>query len=162
VKLIYYIDSLHAKWDSYEIWYSFLKDGLEWRLSPSTLKVYVAAIAAHHDPIEGKSVGKHYLIVRFLRGARRLNPPRPPLVPSWDLSVVLNALQSAPFEPLQSVELEYLSIKMVLLVALASMKRAGDLHIFSVDKACLEFRPDYSQVILRPGDPEAWIYTQGS
>ncbi len=40
---------------------SFLQDGLERRLSPSTLKVYVAAIAAHHDAVDGKSVGKHDL-----------------------------------------------------------------------------------------------------
>ncbi len=58
---------------------SFLQQGLERRLSPSTLKVYVAAIAANHDPVEGKSVGKHDWVVRFLRGARRLNPPNPPL-----------------------------------------------------------------------------------
>ncbi len=50
---------------------------------PSTLKVYVAAIAANHDPVEGKSLGKHDWVVRFLRGARRLNPPRPPSIPSW-------------------------------------------------------------------------------
>ncbi len=47
---------------------SFLQQGLERRLSPSTLKVYVAAIAANHDPVEGKSVGKHDWVVRFLRG----------------------------------------------------------------------------------------------
>ncbi len=129
---------------------SFLQDGLERRLSPSTLKVYVAAIAAYHEAVEGKSLGKHDLIIRFLRGARRLHPPRPPLVPSWDLSVVLNALQRAPFEPLQSVELKFLSLKTALLVALASIKRVGDLHAFSVDEACLEFGPAYSHVILRP------------
>ncbi len=44
-------------------------------VSPSTLKVHAAAIAAYHDRINGKSVGKHDLVVRFLRGARRLNPP---------------------------------------------------------------------------------------
>ncbi len=37
---------------------SFLQDGLERRLSPSTLKVYVAAIAAHHDAVDGKSLGE--------------------------------------------------------------------------------------------------------
>ncbi len=42
----------------------------------------VAAISLHHVPVEGRSVGKHNLIVRFLRGARRLNPPRPPSLPS--------------------------------------------------------------------------------
>ncbi len=48
---------------------SFLKERLERRLSPSTLKVYVAAIAAHHDAVDGRSLGKHDLIVRFLKGA---------------------------------------------------------------------------------------------
>ncbi len=48
---------------------SFLQQGLERRLSPSTLKVYVAAVAANHDPVEGKSVGKHDWVIRFLRGA---------------------------------------------------------------------------------------------
>ncbi len=75
---------------------SFLQQGLERRLSPSTLKVYVAAIAANHDPVEGKSVGNHDWVVRFLRGARRLDPPRPPSIPSWDLSLVLRALQQGP------------------------------------------------------------------
>ncbi len=51
---------------------SFLQERLERRLSPSTLKVYVAAIAAHHDAVDGRSLGKHDLIVRFLKGARRL------------------------------------------------------------------------------------------
>ncbi len=51
---------------------SFLQDGLERRLSPSTFKVYVAANAAHHDAVDGKSVEKHDLVIRFLRVARRL------------------------------------------------------------------------------------------
>ncbi len=87
---------------------SFLQERLERRLSPSTLKVYVAAIAAHHDAVDGRSLGKHDLIVRFL------NPSRPPLVPSWDLSIVLAGLQRGPFEPLDSVELKFLSLKTAL------------------------------------------------
>ncbi len=129
---------------------SFLQQGLERRLSPSTLKVYMAAIAANHDPVEGKSVGKHDWVVRFLRGARRLNPPRPPSIPSWDLSLVLRALQQGPFEPLQTVEPKFLSMKTLLLLALASIKRVGDLHPFSVDDSCLQFGPADSQIILRP------------
>ncbi len=87
----------------------------------------MATISTHHDPVEGKSVGKHNLVVRFLRGARRLNPPRPPSLPSWDLALVLRALITVPFEPLQSVELKFLSMKTLLLMALASIKRVGDL-----------------------------------
>ncbi len=60
---------------------SFLQQGLERRLSPSTLKVYVAAIAANHDPVEGKSVGKHDWVVRFLRGLEGWILHAPPLYP---------------------------------------------------------------------------------
>ncbi len=129
---------------------SFLQEGLECRLSPSTLKVYVAAITAHLDAVDGWSLGKHDLIVRFLRGARRLNPPRPPLVSSWDLSIVLAGLQRGPFEPLDSVELKFLSAKTALLIALTSIKRVGDVQAFSVSEECLVFGPDYSHVVLRP------------
>ncbi|KAI2651800.1 ORF V: Enzymatic polyprotein [Labeo rohita] len=101
---------------------SFLQEKLERRLSPSTLKVYVAAIAVYHDAVDGTSLGKHQLI----------------------------GLREAPFEPLASVELKYLSLKTALLTALASIKRVGDLQAFSVDEACLEFGPGDSHVILRP------------
>ncbi len=79
---------------------SFLQQGLERRLSPSTLKVYVPAIPTHHDAVDDKSVGKHDLVIRFLRGMRRFNPLCPHLVPSWDLPLVLTALKQEPFEPL--------------------------------------------------------------
>ncbi|KAL0199365.1 hypothetical protein M9458_007905, partial [Cirrhinus mrigala] len=127
---------------------SFLQEKLERRLSP--LKVYVAAIAAYHDAVDGASLGKHQLFVRFLRGARRVNPPRLHLVPSWDLSIALLGLREAPFEPLASVELKHLSLKTALLTALASIKRVGDLQAFSVDETGLEFGPGDSHVILRP------------
>ncbi len=108
----------------------------------------VAAIAAHHDAVDGRSLGKHDLIVRFLKGA--MNPSRPPLVPSWDLSIVLAGLQRGPFEPLDSVELKVLSLKTALLTALTSIKRVGDLQAFSVSEECLVFGPVYSHVVLRP------------
>ncbi len=129
---------------------SFLQQGLERRLSPSTLKVHAAATSAYHDHIDGKSIGKHDLVVRFLKGARRLNPPRPPSIPSWDLALVLRALQIAPFEPLQSADLRILSMKTLLLVALASIKRVGDLQAFSVDESCQEFGPGDGHVVLSP------------
>ncbi|KAL0150355.1 hypothetical protein M9458_054357, partial [Cirrhinus mrigala] len=113
---------------------SFLQEKLERRLSPSTLKVYVAAIAAYHDAVDGASLGKHQLIVRFLRGARRVNPPRPHLVPSWDLSVTLQGLREAPFEPLASVELKHLSLKTALLTALASIKRVVNLQALPLEE----------------------------
>ena len=63
---------------------------------------------------------------------------------------MLRALQNAPCEPLQSAELKILSMKTLLLAALASIKRVGDLQAFSVDDSCLEFGPGDAHVVLRP------------
>ncbi len=56
---------------------SFLQELLDKGRSHSTLKVFVEAIAAFHAPIAGQSVGRDNSVVRFLKGARRLNPPLP-------------------------------------------------------------------------------------
>ncbi len=119
---------------------SFLQERLERRLSTSTL----------NDAVDGRSLGKHDLIVRFLKGARRMNPSRAPLVPSWDLSIFLVGLQRGPFELLDSVEQKFLSAKTALLTALTSIKKVGDLQAFSVSEECLVFGPVYSHVVLRP------------
>ncbi len=81
---------------------------------------------------------------------RRLHPPRPPSVPPWDLEVVLRALSQPPFKPLTSVGLKELSLKTTLLLALASAKRIGDLHAFSMDSDCIRFGPGDCSVTLRP------------
>ncbi|KAI2667120.1 DNA replication complex GINS protein PSF3 [Labeo rohita] len=103
--------------------------GLDRHLSASTLRVHVAAISANHDLVGGRSVGKHDLIIRFLRGARRLNPPRPHLIPSWDLAVVL---QDGSFD------------------CVHFHQRVGDLLALSVNSSCLEFGPADSHVVLSP------------
>ena len=77
----------------------FLQEPLDIGRSPSTLKVYVAATAAFAESTLGQAIGRNELIIRFLKGARRMNPPRPPSVPIWDLSLVLEALKAHPFEP---------------------------------------------------------------
>ncbi|XP_067283412.1 uncharacterized protein ighd [Pseudorasbora parva] len=128
---------------------AFLKELLDAGRSPSTLKVYVAAIAANHAQIAGHSLGKNELIVRFLKGARRLNPPCPPSVPIWDLAVVLEAMKGPPFEPLQTATIKLLSLKTAFLLALASVKRVSDLHALSVSPSCLEFGPNNSKVVLK-------------
>ncbi|XDV39230.1 hypothetical protein PO909_008494 [Leuciscus waleckii] len=120
------------------------------RAGPHPRLVYVAAIAAFTKPTLGQSLGRNDLVIRFLRGAKRLNPPRPPSVPILDLSTVLEAMKGAPFKPIQSVDIKHLSFKTVFLLALASVKRIGDLQALSVSATCMEFGPNDSKVILKP------------
>ncbi len=63
---------------------------------------------------------------------------------------MLRALNGPPFEPLQSTDLLSLLLKTALLLALASVKRVGDLQALSTSPGCLEFRVIDSKVVLKP------------
>lgn len=129
---------------------SFLQDLIEKGKAFSTVKVYLAAISACHVGLDGKTVGQHPLVCRFMKGARRKLPTSRPLVPSWDLPTVLAALSCSPFEPLEQAELKMLSLKTVLLLALASAKRIGEIHALSVHRACMQFSPGNTSVSMQP------------
>ncbi|XP_051521761.1 uncharacterized protein LOC127422344 [Myxocyprinus asiaticus] len=53
---------------------TFLRERLDAGLTPSTLKVYVATLSAYHTPEAGSLIGTHELVIKFLWGARHLNP----------------------------------------------------------------------------------------
>ncbi len=85
-----------------------------------------------------------------MHGVKRLSPVRHPSFPSWDLSVVLKGLLEPPFGPLQSAPMRILTLKITLLMALASFKHVGDLQALSVSKSCTEFAPGLVWAFLRP------------
>ena len=82
---------------------SFLQDLIDKRKAFSTVKVYLAAIAACHVGFGKQTASQHPLVCRFMKGARRLLPVSRPLVPPWDLAVVLEGLKGPPFEPLEGL-----------------------------------------------------------
>ncbi len=126
----------------------FLQARFSAGLSHSTLRVYVTAIASYHAPMGGQSVDKDPLIIRFLRGVLRLRPRVRSRVPPWDLAVVLEALCKPPFEPIEQVSERLLTLKTVLLLAISSLKRVGDLQALSV--ASIDFTPGLAKVFLYP------------
>ncbi|CAM4662369.1 unnamed protein product [Leuciscus chuanchicus] len=128
----------------------FLQERFTAGLTPSTLKVYVAAIGAYHIPLGGMSVGKDPLVSRFLRGTWRLRPAVRSRVPPWDLSVALQGLSQAPFEPIEEVPEKFLTLKALFLLAISSLKRIGDLQALSVAPSCLEFAPGMVKAFLHP------------
>ncbi len=118
---------------------SFLQEMLDKQRSSSTIKVYAAAIAAFHAPITRRSVGRDSAVIKFLRGARRMNPPHPRTVHPCNLPALLRDLKGPPFEPLQPTSLRALSLKKYpatsTVVDESSRRPAGPL----INPACLEF-----------------------
>ncbi len=72
-------------------------------------------------------------------------------VPHWDLAVVLEALCRPPFESIEEISERLLTSKTVLLLAIYSLKRVGDLQAFSVSPSYLDFAPDLVKAFLFPG-----------
>ncbi len=97
----------------------------------TTLRVYLAAIAARRE-LDEVPLGRHRMVTAVMRGVRRLRPVCPTAVPSWDLSVVLEGLVTAHFEPLESASMRILTLKVALLLALTSLK--SDLRHFTPAK----------------------------
>ncbi len=95
-------------------------------------------------------LGRPQMVSVFMRGVRCLRPVRPIVVPSWDLSIVLEGLMGAPFETLESAPEWILTIKVTLLLALTSLKRVGDLQALSISERCMDFVPGLVKMTLRP------------
>ena len=55
-------------------------------------------------------------------------------LPKWKLSVVLNELTKAPFEPMKDTDLKHLTLKTAFLLALASGKRRSEIHAWVANK----------------------------
>ncbi len=127
----------------------FLQERLTAGAAATTLRVYIAAITARRE-LDEIPLGRHRMVSIFMRGVRRLRPVRPMAVPSWDLSVVLEGLMTAPFEPLELASERILTLKVTLLLALTSLKRVGDLQALSVSEMCMDFAPGLVKVTLRP------------
>ena len=157
-------DAYDGKWRAFEDWcapsltipfqasivtiLSFLQSLLEKGRAFSTVKVYLAAISACHIGFGGKPVGQHRLVRQFMKGAHNLHPVSKPLVPSWDLALVLDSLSRAPFEPLEGISMKLLSLKTALLLALVTARRVSDVHALSVSPECMRFNGD-ARVVLK-------------
>ena len=96
-------------------------------LSVSAVKGYCLALNSVLA-LKGLDLAASREITTLLRSfARSVNPAE--LRPAaWDVSLVLQSLTGAPYEPLRTCEERFLAQKTLFLLALASAKRIGELH----------------------------------
>ena len=100
---------------------------------PSTIDGYRTAIVdtlgptAHH-------IAHNADLHRLLSSFHRDYPKNSRNLPKWNLSVVLNELTKAPFEPMKDTDLKHLTLKTAFLLALASGKRRSEIHAWVANK----------------------------
>ena len=94
---------------------------------PSTIDGYRTAIVDTLGPT-AQHIAHNADLHRLLSSFHRDRPKSSRNLPKWNLSVVLNELTKAPFEPMKDTDLKHLTLKTAFLLALASGKRRSKIH----------------------------------
>ena len=100
---------------------------------PSTIDGYRTAIIDTLGPT-AQHIAHNADLHRLLSSFHRDRPKSSRNLPKWNLSVVLNELTKAPFEPMKDSDLKHLTLKTAFLLALASGKRRSEIHAWVANK----------------------------
>ena len=100
---------------------------------PSTIDGYRTAIVDTLGPT-AQHIAHNADLHRLLSSFHRDRPKSSRNLPKWNLSVVLNELTKAPFEPMKDTDLKHLTLKTAFLLALASGKRRSEIHAWVANK----------------------------
>ena len=119
----------------------------EKKLRPQTIEGYRSALSMKLDA--DLELGSNKELRRLIQSFYK-SRPKVSHLPTWDLTLVLQALTKAPFEPLSLPEPKFLTWKTVFLIALASGRRQSQIHAFTF-KGCSHSK-GWSKVILK-SDP---------
>ena len=118
------------------------------RLSYSSIKIRVYAIALYHQKFPLKELSSHPWVMEFLKGCKRKCPAKRCTLPQWDLNLVLQAMRRLPFEPLSVDRIQWLTWKAAFLVAITMAKRIGEIQAFSIDQRYISFNRDAQGQVL--------------
>ena len=94
---------------------------------PLTIDGYRTAIVDTLGPT-GHHISQSSDLNRLLSSFHRDRPKSSRNLPKWNLSVVLNKLTKAPFEPMKDTDLKHLTLKTAYFLALASGKHRSKIH----------------------------------
>lgn len=158
-------DKFHT---SVELVLEFLTYLFECGLSYSALNNARSALSVFGLTFDNVPVGKHPLVIRFLKGVYHLRPTVRNNVNIWDVSIVLRLLRR--LSPVADVSVKDLTLKLVMLIALTNATRSQSIHLLKLSnmqkqKDCFRFkifdllkqsRPGYKnpEVILKSFPPD--------
>lgn len=111
---------------------SFLTTLVKKGLSYSSINTHKSALSLIIDIPDNQQ----YIFKRFLKGIYSLHPPKPKYSFTWDTSVVIKYLEN--LYPLETLSLEKLSYKLVMLLALTSAHRLQTLSLIKIDNICIK------------------------
>ena len=122
-------ENLHSLHPSVADVIPFLTALFEKDLSYSSLNTARSALSTIVT-VDGVSIGRHPLVVRFLKGVFNLRPPVSRHKEVWDVSTASKFLKT--FSPVASLSLKNLSLKVVMLLSLVTAQRGQTLHLLDI------------------------------
>ena len=90
----------------------------------------------------------HRTISDMIASMELQRPRVTPVLPQWDLGIVLEALSKSPYKPLVEASLKHLTLKTVFLLAMASAGRHSELQALMFDQNYLQLKPKGAGVTL--------------
>ena len=119
-------------------------------LPPQTIKGYLSCIASVlSHTINATVVQAKTTCISEMMASMDLQRPRmTPVLPQWDLGIVLEALRKPPYELLREASLKHLTLKTFFLLAMASARRRSELQALMFDPQYIQFKQKGAGVTL--------------
>ena len=117
-------------------------------LSPQTIEGYRSCIGSVLNRTGKARVVLHRTISDMIASMELQRPRFTPVLPQWDLGVVLEALSKSPYEPLREASFKHLTLKTVFLLAMASAGRRSELNALRFGQNYIQFKPKGAGVTL--------------
>ena len=117
-------------------------------MSPQTMKGYRICLGSVLNRTGKAKVVLHKTISDMIASMELQRPRVTPVLPQWDLGIVLEALSKPPYEPLREAFFKHLTLKTVFLLAMASAGRRSELQALRFDQNYIQFKPKGAGVTL--------------
>ena len=92
----------------------------------------------------------HKTISDMIASMELQRPRVTPVLPQWDLCIVLEALSKPPYEEIQEASSKHLTLKTVFLLAMASAGRHSELQALKFDQNYIQFKPKGAGITYSP------------
>jgi hypothetical protein len=125
---------------------NFLAELYDQGLQYRTINTVRSTLSSTLPKYDGYLVGQHPLITRLMKGIFNSRPVVPKLFPAWSVKTVLSTL--AAWSPANSLSLKLLSLKTIMLVALATAKRASSIKLLTTKSGYIEISE--GKIVLQP------------
>ena len=102
-----------------------------------TIKLCAAAVSYFLKGPLRQNVFSHIYMKQYLSGAQRLSVPKTQKPDPWDVGLVLQALRKEPFEPMESADIKWVSVKMAVLLSLLTAARGSEITALSVENMAI-------------------------